>query len=75
MEIVPIRSPGAPPRLALRLPDGRLLDLQAAHVARRGVPSPHFRDATAFRLAASYGVDLARELAASPPASAVVAAG
>ena len=61
------------PRLVARLPDGRLLDLQAAHVALRGVPSPHLRNPTALRLAASYGDDLVRELAAAAPKIALVA--
>lgn len=61
------------PRLFARLPDGRLLDLQAAHIALRGAPSPHFRSPTALRLAASYGDDLVRELAAAAPKIALVA--
>ena len=48
--------------LGARLADGRVIDLQAAHVKLMGRPSPHLRDATSFRLAASYGHDLAREL-------------
>lgn len=48
-----------------RLADGSVVDLQAAHVAQRGRPSPHLRDVTSFRLAAAYGADLARELLAA----------
>lgn len=48
--------------IGARLSDGRVIDLQQAHVALRGKPSPHLRDATAFRLSAAYGHDLAREL-------------
>lgn len=72
-ELVTLPPSSGPARLALRLRDGRLLDLQAAHVALRGSPSPHLRNATALRLAASYGDDLVRELAKAAPASAMVA--
>lgn len=61
------------PRLVAKLSDGRLLDLQAAHIALRGVPSPHLRSPTALRLAASYGDDLVRELTAAAPTIALVA--
>jgi hypothetical protein len=47
-----------------KLADGTIVDLQAAHVKAHGSPSPHFRDSVSFRLAASYGVDLVRELIA-----------
>ena len=47
-----------------KLADGTVVDLQAAHVAMKGTPSPHLKDAVSFRLAASYGVDLVRELIA-----------
>lgn len=62
------------PRLCVRLPDGRLLDLQAAHVATRGSLSPHLRDAVSFRLAAAYGTDLVDELVRAAPSEAIVAA-
>lgn len=69
----PVVTLAVGPRLLARLPDGRLLDLQAAHVALRGAPSPHLRSPTALRLAASYGEDLVRELAAAAPTTALVA--
>ena len=72
-DVITLAPRDAPPRLALRLRDGRVLDLQAAHIALRGVPSPHLRNATALRLAASFGDDLVRELATAAPASAMVA--
>lgn len=50
--------------LGAKLPDGTVVDLQAAHVKAHGIPSPHFKDSVSFRLAASYGVDLVRELIA-----------
>lgn len=62
------------PRLCARLPDGRLLDLQAAHVAMRGSQSPHLRDGMSFRLAAAYGHDLVEELVRAAPGEAIVAA-
>ena len=37
-------------RLGAFLPDGCIVDLQAAHVSMRGHPSPLFRDRTAFTL-------------------------
>lgn len=49
-------------RLGARLADGRIVDLQAAHVRMHGAPSPHLRDMLSFRLSAAYGADLAREL-------------
>lgn len=64
----------AQPRLAARLPDGRLLDLQAAHVAVHGRSSPHLHDIASFRLAAAYGVDLLGELVDSSPTSAIFVA-
>jgi hypothetical protein len=39
-------------RLGAYLPDGRLVDLQAGHMAMRGVPSPFLRDRTAFTFGA-----------------------
>lgn len=62
------------PRLCARLPDGRLVDLQAAHVALRGSLSPHLRDAVSFRLSAAYGCDLVEELVRAAPREAIVAA-
>lgn len=59
--------------LCARLPDGRLLDLQAAHVAMRGAQSPHLRDPTSLRLSAAYGNDLVTELVAAAPAAAILA--
>lgn len=45
-----------------KLPDGRVVDLQAAHVELKGSMSPHLRDALSFRLSASYGASVATEL-------------
>jgi len=73
LDVVSLPRPGQAAVLALRLPDGRLLDLQRAHMALRGAPSPHLRDATSLRLAASYGRELVQELAAAAPAEALVA--
>lgn len=61
-------------RLGARLPDGRLLDLQAAHLALRGSTSPHLRDAVSLRLSGSYGNDLVTELVRAAPPAAVVKA-
>lgn len=61
------------PRLLARLGDGRVIDLQLAHIALRGAPSPHLRNPTALRLAASYGEDLVRELVMAAPSMALVA--
>lgn len=44
-------DPKAAERLGAFLPDGCLVDLQAAHMSMRGRPSPLLRDRTAFRLA------------------------
>lgn len=71
-EIIRIATESAP-RLGARLPDGRVVDLQAAHVALRGSTSPHLRDATSYRLSAAYGNDLVRELLRACPHEAVVA--
>lgn len=49
-------------RLGAKLSDGRIIDLQAAHVAFKGTMSPHLRDAISFRLSASYGAGVATEL-------------
>ena len=59
-EIVRLTNKG----VGAKLPDGTVVDLQAAHVKMHGAPSPHFKDSVSFRLAASYGVDLVRELIA-----------
>lgn len=53
--------------IGARLHDGRVIDLQAAYVAKCGRPSPHLRDAVSFRLGASYANDLASELLAASP--------
>lgn len=52
----------AQPRLGALLADGAVIDLQAAHLALKGTTSPHLRDLPDFRLAASFGQDLAAEL-------------
>jgi hypothetical protein len=39
-------------RLGAYLPDGRLVDLQAGHMAMRGGPSPFLRDRTSFTFGA-----------------------
>ena len=70
-EIVRLVSANTP-RLGAKLPDGRVVDLQAAHVALRGSTSPHFRDPTSYRLSAAYGNDLVRELLRACPREAVV---
>lgn len=49
-------------RLGAFLPDGCIVDLQAAHMSMRGRPSPLFRDRTAFRLANDEARSLAREI-------------
>ncbi|HUR67694.1 MAG TPA: hypothetical protein VM370_00480 [Candidatus Thermoplasmatota archaeon] len=55
-----------PQSVGARLPDGTVVDLQAAHLQKHGRTSPHLRDAVAFRLSAAYGVDLVRELLMGP---------
>lgn len=57
-ELVSLSAQG----VGARLPDGRIVDLQASHVRLHGKPSPHLRDPASFRLSAAYGADLAREL-------------
>lgn len=71
-ELVGIAANGRT-RLAARLPDGRLLDLQAAHVTARGTTSPHLRDVQSLRLAAAYGHDLVRDLLRIAPSDAILA--
>lgn len=43
-------DPNPVERLGSFLPDGSLVDLQAAHLSMRGRPSAYLRDCTAFRL-------------------------
>lgn len=45
-------DPASRERLGAYLADGRLVDLQAAHMAMRGVPSPYFRDRTSYTFGA-----------------------
>ncbi|MEA3202244.1 MAG: hypothetical protein QOE90_3672 [Thermoplasmata archaeon] len=45
-------DPQARERIGAYLPDGRLVDLQAGHMAMRGVPSPFLRDRTSFTFGA-----------------------
>lgn len=49
-------------RLGACLPDGRLVDLQAAHVSMRGVTSPYLRDRTAFRLGGAASSDTVQKV-------------
>lgn len=51
-------------RLGAFLPDGCLVDLQAAHMSMRGRPSAVFRDRTSFRLANDEARTLAGEIVA-----------
>lgn len=51
-------------RLGAFLPDGCIVDLQAAHMSMRGHPSPLLRDRTSFRLAHEGACALAREIIA-----------
>lgn len=63
-------------RLGAFLPDGCLVDLQAAHMSMRGHPSPLFRDRTAYRVANADARKLAAEIVAwvdsqRPPGTAL----
>lgn len=63
-------------RLGAFLPDGCLVDLQAAHVSMRGRPSHLLRDRTAYRLAQAEAQSLIREIVAwvdsqRPPGTAL----
>lgn len=51
-------------RLGAFLPDGSLVDLQAAHLSMRGRPSPLLRDRTAFRVAHADACSLIRDVVA-----------
>lgn len=49
-------------RLGAFLPDGCMVDLQAAHMSLRGRPAPLFRDRTAYRLQTDAARTLAQEV-------------
>ena len=55
-------DPNPVERLGAFLPDGCLVDLQAAHMSMRGRPAPLFRDRTSFRLGGTDAMRLAREV-------------
>ncbi|HVM46265.1 MAG TPA: hypothetical protein VM582_10045 [Candidatus Thermoplasmatota archaeon] len=51
-------------RLGAFLPDGSIVDLQAAHMSMRGRPSPLLRDRTCYCVANSEARALVREIVA-----------
>lgn len=55
-------DPASRERLGAYLPDGRLVDLQAGHMAMRGVPSPFLRDRTAFTFGTLRAVQAAEQV-------------
>lgn len=55
-------EPNPVERLGAFLPDGCLVDLQAAHMSMRGRPAPLFRDRTSYRLAREDACALAQEV-------------
>lgn len=55
-------DPNPVERLGAFLPDGCLVDLQAAHLSMRGHVSPFLRDRTAFRLGGEGARALARDV-------------
>lgn len=71
-------DPNPVERLGAYLPDGSLVDLQAAHMSMRGRPAPLLRDRTSFRLGAADARSLAQEVIAwvdsqRPPGTALKA--